>query len=399
MSMTALELADEASIKRELSVGLSEEPIEQSVDPELLARAESVASKILAVDPSQANEVDQAKAAVESLGVDVQSKAALASKMLDQPLHDLMARGDDGGDVAKGLIDLKMQVEELDPAKFDFDTNAFLRILGKIPGVGTPMKRYFSRYQSAGVVIEAIVDSLQKGKDQLKRDNITLANDQQHMRDLTTQLDKVIALGRVLDTKLSNEINVSIPSDDPRHTFLNEEVIFPLRQRIQDLQQQQLVNQQGVLTMEVIVRNNKELIRGVQRSVDVTVNALRIAVTLAVALANQEVVLNKIKDVNETTENLLTGNARRLKQQAVDIHKDAASAQLDIDKLQLAFKDIRDALEEVSTFRQKALPQMANNILVMEKMTAEQEEQIQKMENAKKAKAVVQNDFQIEFTD
>ncbi len=399
MSNAALEVVDETTLKQELNIESINQPGEQSADPEILARAESVASKILALDPSQANEAEQAKAAVESLGVDVQSKAALASKMLDQPLNDLMDRGDEGGEVAKSLIDLKMQVEELDPAKFDFNTNAFLRLLGKLPGVGTPMKRYFSKYQSSGMVIEAIVDSLHKGKDQLKRDNITLANDQKSMRDLTKKLERVIALGQALDNKLSEQIELTIPSDDPRHKFLSEEVIFPLRQRIQDLQQQLLVNQQGILTLEVVVRNNKELIRGVQRSTDVTVNALRIAVTLAVALANQEVVLNKIQAVNETTEDLLTGNAQRLKQQGVEIHKQAASAQLDIKKLELAFKDIRDALEAVSQFRQKALPQMANNILAMEKMTAEQEEQIQKLENAKKAKAAVQDDFQIEFTD
>ena len=399
MSSVTLQVADEASLKRELAFGATDQSAQRVVDPEVLARAESVAAKILAVNLAESHEADQAKAAVESLGADLQSQAALASKMLDQPLNDLMARGDDGGEVAKSLVDLKMQVEELDPAKFDFNSNAFLRLLGKIPGVGTPTKRYFSRYQSAGVVIEAIVDSLHKGKDQLKRDNVTLANDQNHMRDLTKKLEQVIALGQALDGKLSEQIELSIPSNDPRYTFLSEEVIFPLRQRIQDLQQQLLVNQQGILTMEVIARNNKELIRGVKRSTDVTVNALRIAVTLAVALANQEVVLNKIKAVNETTEDLLTGNAQRLKQQAVDIHKDASSAKLDIDKLQLAFKDIRDALDAVSTFRQQALPQMANNILMMEKMTEEQESQILKVEEAKKAKAIVQRDFQIEFTD
>jgi len=38
-----------------------------------------------------------------------------------------------------------------------------------------------------------------------------------------------------------------------------------LRQRIQDLQQQLAVNQQGVLAVELIIRNNKELMKGVDK--------------------------------------------------------------------------------------------------------------------------------------
>jgi uncharacterized protein YaaN involved in tellurite resistance len=398
MTNEALAIANEQSLKKELSFGDLDYSVSETQEPEVVKRADEVTAKILAIDPAQVNEVEGAKAAVESLGADIQTESALASQMLQQPLKNLMQRGDDGGEVAQSLVDLKMQVEELDPAKFDFETNAFMKLLGKIPGVGTPMKRYFTRYQSSGAIIEAIVDSLEQGKDQLKRDNVTLSNDQKRMRELTKRLEKVIALGHALDRKLTIEIETTIPSNDPRHKFLSEEIVFPLRQRIQDMQQQLLVNQQGILTMEVIVRNNKELIRGVQRATDVTVNALRIAVTLAIALTNQQIVLDKIQAINETTENLLTGNAKRLKQQAVDIHKQASSAQLDIEKLGASFRDIREALESISDFRRKALPQMAENIVRMDKMSAEQEDHIKKLENAKQAKAAVQNEFQIEIS-
>ena len=41
--------------------------------------------------------------------------------------------------------------------------------------------------------------------------------------------------------------------------------------------------------------------RGVDRSLDVTVNALQVAVTVALALANQKIVLDKVEAINKTT--------------------------------------------------------------------------------------------------
>ena len=66
------------------------------------------------------------------------------------------------------------------------------------------------------------------------------------------------------------------------------------RQRVMDLQQQLLVNQQGFLTTEMIVRNNKELVRGVNRALNTTVSALQVGATLAMALANQRIVLENV---------------------------------------------------------------------------------------------------------
>jgi uncharacterized protein YaaN involved in tellurite resistance len=146
------------------------------------------------------------------------------------------------------------------------------------------------------------------------------------------------------------------------------------------------VNQQGVLSLEMIVRNNQELIRGVNRATNVTVNALQIAVTVALALANQKIVLTKINAVNETTNNLIADNARRLKQQGVEIQKQAVSASLEMEKLKQAFADIQSAIEDITKFRQEALPQMAATILEFDQMTQAQEQVIQEQEQGNRVK-------------
>ncbi|KJR40214.1 toxic anion resistance family protein [Candidatus Magnetoovum chiemensis] len=207
------------------------------------------------------------------------------------------------------------------------------------------------------------------------------------MRDMTLKLEKLIKLARLVDDKLSYKVEREIAPEDIQKTkFVNEELIFPLRQRIMDLQQQLAVNQQGVLAIEIIIRNNKELIRGVNRALNVTVSSLEVAVTVAMALANQRIVLDKIEAVNKTTSDLIAGTAHRLKTQGVAIQKQASSSQLNMDSLKAAFSDIYSAVEDIARYRTEALPRMAQIILEMDDMTAKAEENIKKMEKGNQVK-------------
>src|SRR5690606_12096291 len=147
-----------------------------------------------------------------------------------------------------------------------------------------------------------------------------------------------------------------LPADDSRRSFMEEELLFPLRQRILDLQQQLAVSQQGILALEVVIRNNRELIRGVDRSINVTVSALNVAVVVAMALANQRLVLDRVRSINTTTSDLIAGTAQALRTQGVEIQTQASSTVLDMEKLEQAFNDVIGAIDEVSRYRREALP-------------------------------------------
>lgn len=392
----ALQFADKERLRQEMELT---DPLavqaDRREDPALTQQAEDLVARILNTDLNDPGQQHKTKLAIENMGMELQKEAARRSAMLKQPLTKMMKDSEEGGEVANSLVELKIQVEELDPARFDFEAGWFTRMLGYVPGVGTPMKRYFSRYENASTTMDAIIRSLEGGRELLKRDNITLNDDQQAMRLLTLKLEKTIKLGQLIDQHLQDKLAAEILQSDPRHQFISEELLFPLRQRIQDLQQQLLVNQQGFLTIEMIIRNNKELIRGVNRSLNTTVSALQVAVTLAMALANQKIVLEKVQAIGKTTENLIAGTAARLRTQGVEIQKQASGTQLDIAVLQRAFADIHAALDDVTRYRQEALPKMAENILEMERLATESEAQIRKVEKAEQA----MTDFPIEIID
>ena len=100
------------------------------------------------------------------------------------------------------------------------------------------------------------------------------------------------------------------------------------------------------------------------------------------ALAHQKVTLEKIQAVTATTNSLLAGTAERLKTQGVEIQKQASATAIDMEVLKKSFADINEALDDVSRYRQEALPQMANNILEMDQMAAQAEEAIQRAEKS-----------------
>ncbi len=378
---------DAAGAKEELGLAV---PTEDGIDPEIDARASEYADRLLSVDVSSPDAVDSGRSAIETMGRDLQRRAASRSEMLQAPIKELTRHSDDGGPVAKGLVDLKIQVEAMDPNQVDLSPGWFTRLLGMLPGVGTPLKRYFTKFESSQTVIDAIINSLDKGRQQLTRDNVTMREDQKAMIALTIELDRQGELAMALDQKLQYKLEREIAADDPRRRFVEEELLFPLRQRTMDLQQQLAVNQQGALATEIIMRNNRELIRGVDRALDVTISALQVAVTVALALAHQKIVLDKISLINATTSELIASTAEQLRTQGTEIHTQAASTMLEMDSLKAAFADINAAIDEISRYRREALPQMASDINELDQLTSAGEEAIQRMEEVKVTEPLLQ---------
>lgn len=389
-----LKVATPAAVKQDLALADPKAIVLAPGDAtQLEQQADALVQRLLTLDAEEMAERVARKQAVEQMGLDVQRRAARQSALLKQPVKALTTRSQDGGQVANALLDLKLKVEELDPGKFDFEPGWFARAVGRLPGVGTPLKRYFSKYESAQTVIQAIIRSLENGRDELGRDNVTLSEDQKQMRETTQQLGKMIKLGQLIDRKLEQKLKAEVSATDPRHNFIAEELLFPLRQRIIDLQQQLAVHQQGVLASEIIIRNNQELIRGVNRALNVTVTALEVGATVAMALANQQTVLDKVQSVNQTTSDLIKGTAERLKTQGAAIHKQAASAQIDMEALKSAFSDIKSAMDDLSRFRIEALPQMANTVLELDRLSTEAEAAIRKVDEGNRKRPSITIDI------
>ena len=315
---------------------------------------------------------------IDEFGLDTMQKSSQKNALLEVSIKNLSKMGDEGGEVAIGLTELQRAMKDLDPSMIDFTKKGFF---GR---VANPIRTYFDKYQKADNVINDIMESLEKGKITLKNDNTTLEIEELSMRDLTKKLAKEIEMGIMMDEELSDALNkAKVNNDDPdRISFVSEEILFPLRQRIMDMQQMIVVNQQGIIAIEVIRRNNKELIRGVDRAKNVTISALRTATIVASALYNQKIVLKKIDLLNKTTNDLISGTSKMLKEQGAEIQRQSIESNISVDTLKSAFSDTLEALNAISSYKQEALPRLKETISQFKELADLGEKQISKLEKS-----------------
>ena len=369
-----LSVPDPEQTKAEVEQQLAVEP----AHAELIDNAASEkGEQIMEMDLESVTQRREILQAVENLGTDIAKQSAAKNEMLSRRMSQLSQEGGESGEIAKGLSDLSIKMRDLDPSGVDFAKQGGL---GKL---FNPVRRYFERYKTADAEIADIVQSLERGKATLKNDNVTLELEEDAMRNLTKQLNQQIEMATDLDEYLTAAVEkarADLNSDPERIKFIEEEVIFPLRQKILDFQQLLTVNQQGIVSMNIIRRNNLELMRAVDRAENVTVSALRVAVTVAAALYNQRIVLEKVTVLNEATNAMITSTSHMLKEQGAAIQKNATEANISADTLKESFAETIQALEDISNYKQAALPRIKQTIQEFQAIADEGQRYIDRLE-------------------
>ena len=297
---------------------------------------------------------------------DIRASAAVSNRLLDKPLAAMQNGGlTETSTVGRSLLQLRRQVDDLDPAK-QGDLFSPRKLLGLIPfGTGDRLQDYFDKYRSSQSQIDAIITALYHGQDELQRDNSSIEQEKVNLWAVMGRLRQYSYLAQSLDTALSQRIAAIESTDPERAKVLKEDMLFYVRQKNQDLLTQLAVSVQGYLALDVIRRNNLELIKGVQRATTTTVSALRTAVIVAQALSDQKLVLDQITALNTTTSNLIESTSELLHQQSGAINEQAASATVDLAKLQSAFTNIYATMDEIDTFKVAALDTMQKTVTAL----------------------------------
>lgn len=306
----------------------------------------------------------EAKAAdVRMMGDDDIRRAAESSnRLLKAPVKALQDGGlNEGSKVSRTLLDLRRTVEDLDPGQ----ASGVKKVFGMIP-FGDKLTDYFRKYQSAQSHLDGIIVSLKSGQDELTKDNVALNMEKQNLWDAMGRLNQYVYIAERLDAKLTAQIATLEASDPEKATTLKQDVLFYVRQKHQDLLTQLAVSIQNYLAIDIVIKNNLELIKGVDRASTTTISALRTAVIVAQALGNQKLVLDQITALNTTTSNLIQSTSEMLRDNSVKIQEQAASATIGLPQLQAAFANIYQTMDAIDTFKVQALDNMSATIGVLE---------------------------------
>ena len=304
--------------------------------------------------------------AIHNLGQDeIRQASSVSSRMLDRPIRETkLGTLSEGAQVAKGLTDLRHTVEDLDPSRAG-DLFSVRKLLGILP-FGSNIQAYFDRYQSAQGHLNAILNTLAKSQDELRKDNAAIEQEKVNLWALMTKLRQYVYVGRAVDAALTERLAALDSTDPDKARIVREELLFAVRQRVTDLLTQLAVSVQGYLALDLVRRNNLELIKGVDRASTTTVSALRTAVIVAQALANQKLVLDQVSALNSTTASMIEGTSKLLKTQGAQIQAQAGSATISVDRLKAAFDNIYSALDDVSTYRLRALDTFERSIVTLQ---------------------------------
>lgn len=288
------------------------------------------------------------------------------NRMLERSTTSVQGAKRNGGDVqvrvASTLAELRGTVEDLNPN----NSGVGKKFLGIIP-MGKKIQRYFQKYESAQGQLNGIIKALMDGQDELRRDNAALGQEKENQMKLAYTLNEYAYLAKSLDASLVNEINqLKANGDVERANALESDVLFYVRQRHQDILTQIAVSVQSILAMDLIRRNNIELIKGVDRARTTTVSALRTAIIVAEALANQKLVLDQIDAVNTVTNNMIAQTSQQLRIQTGRIHEQAANSGVSVETLERAFDDIYATMDEIESFKRTANDSMAKTVGALE---------------------------------
>ena len=337
------------------------------ISPEIAAEIEEkvkvYVENLVTLDPHSA-QFEAEITSVHLLGDnDINASQNVSNRLLDTaPASISASKWATYEKIPTGLKQLREVVTALDPIKQGLMGER--KIWDRLPW-GNKFGGYFKKYESAQGHFDAILKSLRTGQQDLANTNGSLNEEKNNLWKIKARLEEAAYMVGSLESQLTNKIEEIRETRPEVARKLEDDALFYIKQKHQDILTQIATSAQSILQMEVIQKNNFELIKGVNRTTAASVSALRTGVIIAQSLYHQRNILTQLKAINGTASNMIEKTSETLKLQSGEIHDQAASATIDIEKLRAAFTNAYDSIESIDTFRAQALKTMDHTVKLL----------------------------------
>ena len=355
--------------------GAAEEPRKRPSSTSASRSSSTNSPRLDSNSPEFGKKVDQLTAMGRK---EIAEAAGASNRFLDRPVKAI----DKDTGIGADLTELRRTVEALDPK----EATKTRKLLGIIP-FGNRVDRYFDKYRSSQTHISKILSSLGNGKDELLMDNAAIDTERANLWKTMHKLEQMVHISKTLDQRLEDKANELDATDPAKAKAIRETALFYTRQRTTDLLTQMAVTVQGYLALDLVKKNNVELVKGVDRASTTTVAALRTAVTVAQAMTNQKLVLEQISALNTTTAGMIDSTGEMLRTQTGAIHEQAASSTIPLETLQRAFQNIYDTMDQIDQFKLQALGNMKQTVDTLGKEVEKSKGYIARAEGVNQAQA------------
>jgi uncharacterized protein YaaN involved in tellurite resistance len=254
----------------------------------------------------------------------------------------------------EALAGLRAQIEALDPDR-DGDLLQPRKLWGLIPLGGNRLDAYFRRHAQAVPLVQALVTQLYAARDGLQHDGVDIEAVRGKLWEAMHKLAAAAYFARTLDARLEGAVQALQACDPLRAKTLNEEALFYVRQRLQDIQTQQAVCVNGYLALDVLRKTGRELINGCTRVATTGLSALAVAQVVARATGHQAQVMDLLGGINASIGDLAAQTGRQLGQHVAQSAQFAKDPALGLSRIREMLGQTVQAIEAMERDRAEAV--------------------------------------------
>lgn len=303
-----------------------------------IARADEMARRF---DPRPAN-------AILQFGVAAQRRMGeLVTPILQK------VRTKDAGPAGEALSALMARVKEL---KADSLAGQAESLLASLPVVGHAFRRmqqFLSRYEKVAVKIEHIVEELKQARQTLLADitqfDLLHAENAADFRETLVYIRAgEIKLGELRMERAAAQARAAgekslVAAQEARDLA---DLVSRLERRVHDLKLTAMIALQMAPQIRLVQSGDQTLVEKIQNSILTTIPLWKNQVVLAISLFNQKKALDLQRAVTDTSNDLLTGNARLLQQGVTEIARESERGIVEIATLQEVNNRLIATIEE-----------------------------------------------------
>lgn len=258
----------------------------------------------------------------------------------------------DIGPVGDSLTELMYRLQEANPDELRAgEGNIFQRVFGKVK---QSIYEVTAKYQKIGAQIDKISVKLDKEKDGLLKDNLTLEQLYQKNKDYFDALNIYIAAGELKMEELQTTIipeamkKAEETGDQMDVQIANDYTQFldRLDKRTHDLRLARQITIQQAPQIRLIQNTNQALAEKIQASIATAIPLWKNQVVIALTLLRQKDAVTAQRQVSETTNDLLKKNSEMLKISAIETAKENERGIVDIETLQTTQNDLIETIQE-----------------------------------------------------
>lgn len=289
---------------------------------------------------------------VSQFGTEAQAKLTdFSHSMLDH------VKSNEVGEVGAILTDLMKKLEEVDPEELNPEDRGFFAKL--FNRATNSVNQVLSKYQKTGAQIDRIRVKLDRGKDDLMKDNKMLEELFVKNKEYFDALNIFIAAGEVkveeLRTKEIPKLREKAEASNNQMMVqeVNDLVQFTdrLEKRTHDLKLSRQITIQSAPQIRLIQHTNQALVEKIQSSILTAIPLWKNQIAIALTLLRQRNAVEAQKMVSQTTNDLLLKNSELLKENTVETARENERGLVDIETLKKTQDDLMSTIEETLTIQ------------------------------------------------